>query len=84
MLLLCILSRYGDIVSVMKAFYDHNTFIISVSMMKSDLDNGLGQFCYCMGWSGGAMVLGKLSVPGRPTNLDNSLARAHCECSKCG
>ena len=22
------------------------------------------------GWSGGAMVLGKLSVPGRPTNLD--------------
>ena len=23
------------------------------------------------GWSGGAMVLGKLPVPGRPTNLDN-------------
>ena len=22
------------------------------------------------GWSGGAMVLGKLSLPGRPTNLD--------------
>ena len=22
------------------------------------------------GWSGGAMVLGKLSKPGRPTNLD--------------
>ena len=22
------------------------------------------------GWSGGAMVLGKLPVPGRPTNLD--------------
>ena len=22
------------------------------------------------GWSGGAKVLGKLSVPGRPTNLD--------------
>ena len=22
------------------------------------------------GWSGGAMVLGKLTVPGRPTNLD--------------
>ena len=27
------------------------------------------------GWSGGAMVLGKLSVPRRPTNLDNSKAR---------
>ena len=27
-------------------------------------------------WSGGAMVLGKLPVPGRPTNLDLSRARA--------
>ena len=24
----------------------------------------------CQGWSGGAMVLGKLPVPGRPTHLD--------------
>ena len=23
-----------------------------------------------LGWSGGAMVLSKLPVPGRPTNLD--------------
>ena len=30
------------------------------------------------------MVLGKLSVPGRPTNLDNSRARAYCTCSRCG
>ena len=36
------------------------------------------------GWSGGAMVLGKLPVPGRPTNLDNSGARACCACSGCG
>ena len=36
------------------------------------------------GWSGGVMVLGKLSVPGRPTNLDNSIARAYCACSRCG
>ena len=28
------------------------------------------------GWSGGAMVLGKLSVPGRPSNLNYSRARA--------
>ena len=35
------------------------------------------------GWgSGGAMVLGKLSVPGRPTNLDNSRERAYCACSR--
>ena len=26
------------------------------------------------GWSGGAMVLGKLPVPGRPTHLDHSRA----------
>ena len=37
-----------------------------------------------VGWSGGAMVLGKLPVPGRPTNLDNSRARAYCTCSRCG
>ena len=36
------------------------------------------------GWSGGAMGLGKLPVPGRPTNLDKSRARAYCYCSRCG
>ena len=36
------------------------------------------------GWSGGAMVLRKLPVLGRPTNLDNSGARAYCACSRCG
>ena len=30
-----------------------------------------------------AMVLGKLPVPGRPTNLDKSRARAYCACSRC-
>ena len=35
------------------------------------------------GWSGGAMVLGKLSVPRRSTNLDNSRASAYCACSRC-
>ena len=33
---------------------------------------------------GGAMVLGKLLVPGRPTNLDYSRARAFCACGRCG
>ena len=36
------------------------------------------------GWLGGAMVLGKLPVPSRPTNLDYSMARAYCACSRCG
>ena len=30
------------------------------------------------------MVLGKLPVPGRPTNLDKSRARACCAGSRCG
>ena len=30
------------------------------------------------------MVLGKLPVPGRPTYLDKSRARAYCACSRCG
>ena len=36
------------------------------------------------GWSGGVMGLGKLPVPGRPTNLGKSRARAYCNCSRCG
>ena len=35
------------------------------------------------GWSGDAIVLDKLPVPGRPTYLDNSGARAYCACSRC-
>ena len=30
------------------------------------------------------MVLGKLTVPGRPTNLDKSRARTYCASSRCG
>ena len=30
------------------------------------------------------MVLSKFSRPGRPTNLDNNMARAYCACSRCG
>ena len=39
---------------------------------------------YILGWSGSAMVLGKLPVLGRPTHLDWSRARAYCACSRCG
>ena len=31
-----------------------------------------------------AMVPEKLSVPGRPTNLDNNRAGAYCACIRCG
>ena len=36
------------------------------------------------GWSGGAKVLGKLTVLGRPTSLDDGRARAYCARSRCG
>ena len=36
------------------------------------------------GGLGGAKVLGKLSVLGRPTSLDDSRARVYCACSRCG
>ena len=29
-------------------------------------------------------MLGKLTVPGRPTNLEYSRAGAYCACSRCG
>ena len=43
-----------------------------------------GEVLHSRGCSGGVMVLGKFPVPRRPTNLDNSWARAYCACSKCG
>ena len=52
--------------------HDHMTHVV-----KIDILTGLG-------WSGGAKVLGKLSVPGRPTYLDYGRARAYCACSRCG
>ena len=39
--------------------------------------------CRVKGLSGGAMVLGKHPVLGRPTNLDYSMARAYCAYSRC-
>ena len=30
------------------------------------------------------MMLGKVLVPGCPTNLNNSKARDYCACSRCG
>ena len=30
------------------------------------------------------MALGKLPLPGRPTHLDKSRARAYCACDRCG
>ena len=35
-----------------------------------------------LGWSSGAMVMGKLPVPGRLTDMDNSTKRTYC--SRCG
>ena len=39
---------------------------------------------FSRGWSGGAIMLNKFPVSERPANSDNSRARAHCACSRCG
>ena len=51
---------------------------------SSDSTSMFQKSVHFRGWSGGAKVLGKLPVPGRPTNLDYSRARAYCACSRCG
>ena len=40
-------------------------------------------YLYIWGWSGDVIMLGKLPVLGRPTNLDNGRAGAYCTCSRC-
>ena len=51
---------------------------------KFDLVPKNGKICCMLGRSGGAMALGKLPVPGRPTNLDKSRVRAYCAGNMCG
>ena len=60
------------------------TDMLTATVMLDWLVNLTTLFLDRRGWSGGAMVLGKLPVPGRPTNLDHSRARAYCTCSRCG
>ena len=55
----------------------HDLFYITVKHHQN-ISTGI------QGWSGGAKVLGKLSVPGRPTTLDDRRARAYCACNSCG
>ena len=52
--------------------------------MEAAYNDFYGTLSPFRGLSGGAMVLGKLPVPGRPTYLDYSRARAYCACSRCG
>ena len=44
----------------------------------ADVENVRKLFGYTKGWSGGAKVLGKLPMLGRPTNLDYSRTGANC------
>ena len=61
------------------------TFTCSVNSFTTGRNHDFKFFYLCLrGWSDGAKVLGKLPVTGRPTNLDQSRARAYCACSRCG
>ena len=57
---------------------------MKISAEKTKLMTNSANGIQRRGWSGGAKVLGKLSVSGRPTSLDDSRARAYCACSRCG
>ena len=69
------------------------TILITVGQGPTALAVGAGGSCldiftliypFSPLWSGGAMVLGKLLVPGRPTYCELSRARAYFACSRRG
>ena len=62
----------------------HYKEIDNVSQMNLFIKAYINIFWRSLGWSGGAKVLGKLPVPGRPTYLDYGRARAYCACNRCG
>ena len=77
-----VLTRVGDLHESNPTLTD--TFVRSESNIVPTESVLVCHIPISWGWSGGAKVLGKLSVPGRPSNLDNSRARAYCACSRCG
>ena len=60
-------------------------FVIQIYFLKNR-ETSFSKTCPLLsrGRSGGAMVLGKLPVSGRPTNLDSNRARAYCACIRFG
>ena len=87
LLMTTFISRYAVLRSLIY-WLVQSTLVISKSKGPSetlrDIRTSTYQMCRIWGWSGGAKVLGKLLVPGRPTNLYDSRARACCACSRCG
>ena len=69
----CVSSKEGSDQGLYS--FSQSQYFIIIEKLYSDMKKNL--FPCCRGWSGGAMVLGKLPVPERPTNLDNSWARAY-------
>ena len=62
--------KLGHIVSKIRSrgqILENHVYILEVTVLIK-----------CWGWSAGAKVLGKLSVLGRHTSLDDSRARAYC------
>ena len=50
-----------------QAFFSHSSLVLSVIYMFLMMIHRWIRNFHAEGWSGGAMVLGKLPVPGRPT-----------------
>ena len=64
------LTPYTDRNAVSKSRKIQNNQPSSELLLFAYIVALLRYLCSVWGWSGGAMVLGKLPVPGRPTNLD--------------
>ena len=57
------LGLHGDLLELISNYLDNR-------QQRVALKSSMSSFKSTMGWSGGAIVLGKVPVPGRPTNLD--------------
>ena len=60
-----LLLPWGFILKIMKKIFLIGSFLSETIVKKSPVPHG--SYMSYVGWSGGAMVLGKLPVPGRPT-----------------
>ena len=76
-------GKASDNISIQETYYAWAYHRISV-LFSLSLSLFLSLFFSIAQGKGGAMVLGKLSVPGRPTNLNYSRARAYCAYRRCG
>ena len=78
MLCFCFSKTERSLAKKRHAGLGHDT-IYATPVLFAEID-----LLFIGGWSSGAVLLGNLPAPGRPTDLDWSRARAYCACSRYG